>query len=526
MCAKKPREETAVPMEGVETEYDPVASDSLGLVGKRMGDCVLTGVLKVGRWGVIYDARHVELEREVAVKVLRPDASPATDEAKQRFKREAKLPAKLMHPNIVHIYDAGEAEGHLYIEMEKVIGCDLDDYVKKHGRLSVEEAIKIAKELASALDAAHAKEIIHRDIKPQNVIVDSEGTPKLADFGLAKALSHDGVLTAENMRLGTPKYMSPEQCEGATVDHRADIYALGEILYLMLTGVEPFEGGSTTELVAQHLSGRYKPIVKLRPEVPRGLAAIVEKMMALKPDDRYQSARDVLAALDGTGAGARVLPAISRRRLGHVAAGVGLAVLIVFAVALLRRSSSEPLRFNMHMTAQTRDESGRVYEVHLKEGSVLRSGDQFRVHLSTNQRAYAYVLLYGSDGKAKRLFPDAKIEAGNPIDEGKEITLPSHDLWYHLDNVPGNETVYVLASRGPLDEERLSALIDEMEAAGAQPARSTDGETPDPRGVDGTAPDMRPGHAQPELEPIERVTRVVEQTCPNVRALTFKHVGK
>ncbi len=270
---------------------------SAPLLGQTFGKCRLRGLIGRGGMGNVYLAEHLFLKRKVAIKVLSRDLSAIPEEV-ERFEREAVSAAKLDHPNIVRIHDVDEEGGRPYIVMEFVEGQDLEDRLRRaKGPLPVREAARVAREVARALDHAHAAGVIHLDVTPGNILLGRDGRVKITDFGLAtevnrSAMNEDGTV------LGTPFYVSPEQAQGLPADARSDIYSLGACLFVMLTGERPFEGSSPVSVIRKHLDGRRPSPLKKRPGLARSLAAIVDRAIALKPADRYPSARALIKDLD------------------------------------------------------------------------------------------------------------------------------------------------------------------------------------------------------------------------------------
>jgi eukaryotic-like serine/threonine-protein kinase len=251
---------------------------------------------KLGTGGManVYLAEDEELGRRVAIKVL--DERHASDEQfVERFRREAKSAAALSHPNIVSIYDRGEARGAYYIAMEYLEGRTLKELIARHGPLSIRTAVGYARQILAALRFAHRHGLVHRDIKPHNVLVDVDGRLKVADFGIAR--SNASQLTEAGSIIGTAQYLSPEQARGAPVDQRSDLYSLGVVLYELLTGVVPFAGDTPVEIAMKHLSGVPEPPSKKRTEVSRDLDMVVIRSLAKRPDERYQSAEEMDADL-------------------------------------------------------------------------------------------------------------------------------------------------------------------------------------------------------------------------------------
>ena len=208
------------------------------LVGKTLGGCVVTELLGQGGMARVYRAHQTHLDRDVAIKVL-PPYYASDQNFVDRFQQEARSLARLSHPHIVIVHDAGQDHGLLYIIMEYVAGGNLRDYMTQS--ISLREVTRIIREVAGALTYAHERGIIHRDVKPVNVLMDPSRRAVLSDFGIAKVMATSAAMTRSGAGVGTPEYMSPEQCRGVQVDARADIYALGVMLYEMLTGHTPFE---------------------------------------------------------------------------------------------------------------------------------------------------------------------------------------------------------------------------------------------------------------------------------------------
>ncbi len=251
---------------------------------------------RLGKGGMaeVFLAEQISLKRNVAVKVLREER--LTDETHlKRFKTEATAAAALNHPNIVQVFTIGEQDGTHYIAQEYVQGMNLREYVTRKGPPEMGVALHIMKQVASALQAAHAAGIVHRDIKPENIMLTRRGDVKVADFGLAQ-LTEDGErvhLTQVGVTMGTPLYMSPEQVNGRKLDSRTDIYSLGVTCYHMLTGAPPFRGETALSVAVQHLKQEPERLEHVRGDLPPVLCRIVHKMMAKNPDKRYQSAQEV-----------------------------------------------------------------------------------------------------------------------------------------------------------------------------------------------------------------------------------------
>ena len=262
---------------------------------------------KLGAGGManVYLAEDQELGRRVAIKIL--NERHANDEQfVERFRREAKNAAGLSHPNIVSIFDRGQAEGTYYIAMEYLDGRSLKELITARGPAPIPVSVDYARQILAALRVAHRQNLVHRDIKPHNVLVDGEGRVKVTDFGIARA--GPSQMTEEGSIIGTAQYLSPEQAQGAPVTPASDLYSVGIVLYELLTGSVPFGGETPVELAMKHLSKVPEPPSRLRPEVPRDLDFVVMRALAKSPDERYQSADEMDADLARVARGVSVSP--------------------------------------------------------------------------------------------------------------------------------------------------------------------------------------------------------------------------
>jgi tRNA A-37 threonylcarbamoyl transferase component Bud32 len=285
----------------------------------------LESKLGSGGMSTVYLARDETLERWVAVKIMHREISE--DEAQlERFRREARAVARLSHPNVVAVIDAGEDGGHPYIVFEYVEGETLKQRIERLGRLPLDEAAAYAIEIGRGLATAHACNLVHRDVKPQNVLIDPEGRAKVTDFGIVRSLESDG-LTATGRVLGTTDYVSPEQAMGHPVDSRSDIYSLGVVLYEMLVGRPPFSAETLVGVAMKHVNEQMPDVQIRRPETSAALAAVVERATEKDPRKRYADMGEMLGDLEnalevevaraggsGTGEATAVLRSVPERR--------------------------------------------------------------------------------------------------------------------------------------------------------------------------------------------------------------------
>jgi CheY-like chemotaxis protein len=248
-----------------------------------------------GGMGLVYRAEHLNLRRRAAIKIIAPELAEASG-FRERFNREARIAAALQHPNIVTVYDAGEADGLLYLAMQYIEGSDLSSVLRTQGRLRPYRALDVCRQVAAALDAAHAQGLIHRDVKPANVLIEGR-TAFLTDFGLTKRIEGTQTqLTQAGDVVGTIHYVAPEQIEGSRVDGRTDIYSLGCVVYHCLSGELPFARDTDVAVIYAHLSEEPPRITSVRPELPGGLDAVIAKALEKAPERRFQTCADLMSA--------------------------------------------------------------------------------------------------------------------------------------------------------------------------------------------------------------------------------------
>ena len=269
-------------------DYDPETGQPSQIAGYR-----IESVAGRGGMGVVYRATHVHLGRTVALKLLNPELA-ASEEFRERFIREARAAAELEHPNIVPVYDAGEVEGRLYLAMKFIEGTDLAHVLEQEGSLTAERAMALLQQLATALDAAHAHGLIHRDVKPANALLDGDRL-YLTDFGLTRRVDSTRPLTATGRAVGTAAYLAPEQIRGEPLDRRVDVYALGCVLYQCLAGQPPYLRDTDMLIMWAHVGAEPPSLVAERSDLPSTIDRVIKKALAKSREDRYDTCGELIA---------------------------------------------------------------------------------------------------------------------------------------------------------------------------------------------------------------------------------------
>lgn len=320
------------------------------------GRFIVRGILGSGGMGVVLHARDSKLDRDVALKLLKPELSRDVN-ATQRFLREARSAATVRHDNVVTIYSADEINGVAFLEMELIEGESLADRIKRTGPLPITDVLQISLQVSRGLDAAHKRALIHRDIKPANILLESTTEAarlttepglraKITDFGLARVAS-ESSLTYSGWLVGTPQYMSPEQAEGVSLDHRADLFSLGSVMYSMCTGKAAFHAESAVGVLRQVADRNPQPIREINPSVPQWLVAIIDKLMAKRPENRIQSAAEVAELLaKQLTVGEDGQPMSPARQEALLAKLVAAVVLVIGVVCTALFLSNKPAAMN------------------------------------------------------------------------------------------------------------------------------------------------------------------------------------
>ena len=366
-------------------------------------------VSKIGAGGMsdVYKAKDHVLGRFVAIKVLKPEFSEDRGFV-AKFRTEAQSAAGLEHPNIVNIYDVGSEEGLHYIVMEYVEGITLKTYIEKKGQLSFKEAVSIAIQVARGIEAAHNKQIIHRDIKPQNIMISTEGKVKVTDFGIARAATSN---TISSDVMGSVHYSSPEQARNGFVDGKSDIYSLGIVMYEMVTGRVPFDGDTTVAVAIQHLQEEIVPPSVYAPNLPISMEKIILKCTQADPNDRYQNCTELMYALEHYDELDDSYRKKNKKKLGIFAATVALAV-VSGITAGIGYSGMQRIKLNN-------------YNQYIENGMNYCREENYEAGTAEFKKA---IELDGSEEKAYEQYIQAYIDATNKAEEaGTESTLNLDD---------------------------------------------------------------------------------------------------
>jgi predicted Ser/Thr protein kinase len=448
---------------------------------RTFGDYELLDEIARGGMGVVYRARQRSLNRIVALKMIL-GGNLASSEAVKRFYKEAHAAAALDHPNIVPIYEIGEAEGNHFFSMAFVEGTSLKSLVAKKGKLAPAEAVKLMLPVVEAVEFAHRQNIVHRDLKPDNVLIDNDGRPRVTDFGLAKQMGEgDAGLTGTGQVLGTPAFMAPEQAMGKSEDvgKPADIYGLGGILYFLLTGKPPFTGKTLTEVLVKVAKEPVEAVSALEPNTPSILNEICTMCLAKDPKDRFKSAaelKEVLAAVQVSGDSAKTSTlTLMKQRPSRIPLLVAAAAVLVAvgAIGFATLWRPAPTAAEAALAAAFPPEvASRLLgnwkdEIDLKvqmvggrpgRGGVANyvDGEDIRFRVETDKDAYIGIWTVERDGTTTQIFPN-EIDKNNLIKAKMPRIVPDAKSQMVAGVTKGEEGVLVYASSQPWKESELKS---------------------------------------------------------------------
>ncbi len=475
----------------------------------QLGDYRIVRPLGEGGMGLVFVAEHLRLKRLDALKLMKPDAA-ALPTARDRFLREAQTAASIKHDNIVTIYHVGEEAGTPFIAMELLQGESLEERLKREPRLTIAEIARIAREAAEGLSAAHARGLVHRDVKPSNLFlerseVDSHDQSesfrrvKLLDFGLAKPAEADIAVTQAGSIVGSPAFMSPEQAAGLELDSRSDLFSLGVVLYRMTTGRLPFTGENTLQILRQIDTHSPSAPIQLRPDLPVGLSDLIMKMLAKAPLDRPASAHDVAETLrrfersdavdlSNSTAAFELSPTLRGRSwLPSLGIAGVLAVVAVVTVIFLNpkvhdsapatpvnsptaAAAPATARFKGSIDIQVRETlDSPARRINRPENVPVKPGEWMRIEIDLNREAYVYVVWLDTEGHATPLYPWIDGDWTRRADEKPCTTLGLPEGEAKLAPIgggpPGIESLLLLMRDTPLPENSdLKAVFDGLPA--------------------------------------------------------------
>jgi hypothetical protein len=447
---------------------------------ERWGDLLLLERLGGGAQADVFRAWDPALQRDVALKLLRAGVDGAA------LLDEGRAAARIRHPHAVAVHGIDRRDGRIGLWMELVRGIDLEREVGARGPLAAAEAARLGAQVGSALAAVHAAGLLHRDVKPANVVRDGEGRWVLADFGLG--LRWDGAALRAAGASGTPMYMAPELLAGADASERSDIYSLGALLWFALAGRHPFEARSLEELVRAAAVGPRPALREARPEVPPALASIVERAMAPEPAGRYARAQQLIEALETRGADPAVGPRARRRGVAAIAAAALVAVLAAAALFIdgpgrrarapapagapagapaspgpvaVGTPAAEP--YSVAASLLRRDDRGSV---RVGNGDRVKPGDRLSLEFRASRPAWVYVLNEDERGERYLLFPQPLFDTQNPVPADTTLVLPGpvggrENAW-SVTSAGGREHFLIVASPEPVPE--LEAELDRLPA--------------------------------------------------------------
>lgn len=405
-----------------------------------------------GGFGTVYRARDLQLARDVALKVLDRGRSQTSsdDEFAEALEVEARLTARLEHPNIARVHDAGRIERRFFLTMELVSGRSLADLLASGGPLPFDRALKIIRQACAALDHAHANGVVHRDVKPANILVGPDDEVHLVDFGIARLVRDLQAQPTEEV-VGTVSYVAPEIWSGASPGPRSDLFAAAATFYAAVVGRPAFVATSVPELIACVTGSEPLPPTKLRSGLPRGLDGVLRTALAKDPALRFGSGRELVSALD------RLDP---RRRMKRRAVAATIAICAIIAAIAGARWTARPLEVTATLAARSPGPEAGTTRVGPASPAALASGDQFWIDdLRLNRDGHVVVMLLESSGAVSVLPLREPDRWPLPIRGGEVMRVPPRDAW-QLDEHPGRETLFVAASRAGMDPAELLAIAD------------------------------------------------------------------
>ncbi len=498
--------------------------------GDRINSCIITRFVSCGGMGEVYEARHETLERRVAIKLIR-EKYAKDPKYRNRFLREAKVAARFTHPHLAIVFDAGEDGEQLYVVMEFLEGEDVAVKLGRLGSLPNEQALRICRDVAEGLAVAHDKGLVHRDVKPSNIMITADGSAKLMDFGLVQ-VREPGAFdkTDAGTVIGTPRYMSPEQWNEQELDGRSDLYGLGVTLYEMLSGRCPTSGSSLGEICKQTTTHQLVPLREQLPGLDSALIVLVESLIA-PLDQRCPSARELIKSIDGfltrapdyetdgiilENDSTTEIPVGALRKgeqegskaggswlLVAAAAGILLLGALVYIFGFEKGSVSGPvekvafqvesghekgagspemnaiglrsrLKLDWTISGLRKTGVGDFVDIDLVQSPRLKSGERFQMRIKPSQTCYVYALMVTSQNESILLYPSSIEAALKKNEGGVGLNLPESTKYpyYELDRHPGKERILLAASYEPLD-----AIVGLLRRQ-AQYAETTNGKGP------------------------------------------------
>jgi hypothetical protein len=460
-----------------------------------------------GALGSVYRVKDLRLDREVALKLLhkQPLHEAGTGGLAERVAREARAVARLDHPNIAPVHDAGELDGVPFLTMGLVRGRSLSEVLRDGGPMGVRRALALFRQVCAALDYAHRHGVIHCDVKPSNILLEDGERVRLVDFGLARLRRAAGPERHEEV-FGTAGYTAPEVVKGEDPGPRSDLFSAGAVLYKMLTGGDAFTGGSLGEIVEKVLGEEPAPPHAVRKGVPKGFARVLATALAKFPEQRYPDGRSVVRALELR---------LWWRKMTRLLGATGLALTLA-AAAFGAWWAARPLEVEGGLWAELAREGEGHAAVPVQDGAVLRAGDRLWLSdVTPNRDAYLYVFILDPRSNLDQLFPSRGIPVSLPLEGRRTYQIPPEDQRWVLDATQGFETFFVAASRSEVEPPEMEGLIDR---AGGEAIRMARSQLDPHRGVEvqRISPSLR-------REQEEEVERLLRERFPVLRRYSIVH---